>query len=702
MSSSLGQAVLELSTDDKKLNAGLRSAETRAQKVGKRLGGIGRKMSAGLTLPILAFGAAAFASANKIDEAFATIRTGTGATGDKLAGLQESFRTVFKNVPADAAAVASALAATNTMLDLTGQALEDVTKTALEAGKALGIDAAKLIEDTAKVLSIFNLEATEAERVMDAMFVVSQTTGIEMGALSSQLQSFGPVLANMGFSLTETTVIFGQLNTAGIDVTRVMPGINAWMRRTAAGAEGFSEAIADANKELTEETASLEKNQARTQRLMQQLTVLNARMSTFGDKTKDATRISAEFKRENLIAEIRKLRDEAEQGAGRVGIFSKALEGLQKKSQEAAGETIDLRKEFEKIIKEIAETEDRTEALNIATEAFGAEGAQRLLVAIKDGTFNIEEMTAALGDSEGAILTNADATRTASERLAIFKNNAMLAVEPIGQRLVGALEDFLPLMMDLLGGLTKGIELFGKLPSGVQTAVIVIIALVAAIGPLLVMLPALIAGFTILLGPVGLIVLAIVGLIAIGVLLVKNWDTIKADAIRMWTQLKDLFRRGVGFIRDNWKLILAILIPGSIIITKWRAIFNVLMGFIEGFANAYVGAINAIIGGANRIQISIPRWVPQIGGNSFGVNIPRIPSVRLPRLAEGGIALEEQLAIIGDEPEAIIPLERLGNLGPTNQYFIENLFGVDDLEDFVTQANLNQDRRGGIAQFQVA
>lgn len=702
MSSSLGQAVLELSTDDKKLNAGLRSAESRAQKVGKRLGGIGRKMSAGLTLPILAFGAAAFASANKIDEAFATIRTKTGSTGDALAGLQESFRTVFKNVPADADAIARALAMTNNMLDLTGDALEAVTTTALEAGKALGIDASDLIEDTAKVLSIFNVEASEASRVMDEMFVVSQNTGIGMSALSSQLQSFGPVMRNMGFNLTETTVLFGQLNSAGVDVTRVMPGINAWMRRTAAGTGEFADNIKEAQKQLNDEVKSLETSTGKRQKMSEALAILNAKMAAFGDRTSEATKLAAEFKKAELEKNLAAISEQIIIGEDRVNIFTKALDTFVKQAGEASGETIDMKKEFAKLIKEIAETEDRTEALNMATEAFGAEGAQRLLVAIKDGTFNIEEMTAALGDSEGAILSNADATRTASERLTIFKNNAMLAVEPIGQRLVTALEDFLPLLLELLGGLTKGIELFGKLPSGVQTAVIVIIALVAAIGPLLVMLPALIAGFTILLGPVGLVILAIVGLIAIGVLLVKNWGVIKADAIRMWTKLKELFQRGVQFIKDHWKTILAIMIPGSIIITKWRAIFNVLMGFIEGFANAYVGAINAIIGGANRIQIEIPRWVPKIGGNRFGVNIPMIPRISLPRLAEGGIALEEQLAVIGDEPEAIIPLDRLGNLGPTNQYFIENLFGVDDLEDFVTQANLNQDRRGGIPQFQVA
>ena len=41
--------------------------------------------------------------------------------------------------------------------------------------------------------------------------------------------------------------------------------------------------------------------------------------------------------------------------------------------------------------------------------------------------------------------------------------------------------------------------------------------------------------------PVGLVILAIMALIAVGILLYKNWDEIKAFAIRIWTAIKDFF-----------------------------------------------------------------------------------------------------------------------------------------------------------------
>ena len=63
----------------------------------------------------------------------------------------------------------------------------------------------------------------------------------------------------------------------------------------------------------------------------------------------------------------------------------------------------------------------------------------------------------------------------------------------------------------------------------------------------------------------------------------------------------------------------------------------------------------------------------------------------------GGIAMAPHLAVVGDVPEAIIPLDRLASImggGRTMVFNVENLYGVDDLEDFVQEANLAALRRG--------
>ena len=63
--------------------------------------------------------------------------------------------------------------------------------------------------------------------------------------------------------------------------------------------------------------------------------------------------------------------------------------------------------------------------------------------------------------------------------------------------------------------------------------------LITGIGMLLTFAPAIGAAFTVLLGPVGLVIAAIAALVAIGVLLYKNWDEIKAKAAEVWQNIVD-------------------------------------------------------------------------------------------------------------------------------------------------------------------
>lgn len=87
----------------------------------------------------------------------------------------------------------------------------------------------------------------------------------------------------------------------------------------------------------------------------------------------------------------------------------------------------------------------------------------------------------------------------------------------------------------------------------------------------------------------------------------------------------------------------------------FRGIWNIIIDLLEGF-------INMIIGGLNKINVSVPDWVPEIGGKSFGFNLEPIS---LPRLATGTVVprqSREFAAILGDnnrETEVVSPLSTM-------------------------------------------
>ena len=70
---------------------------------------------------------------------------------------------------------------------------------------------------------------------------------------------------------------------------------------------------------------------------------------------------------------------------------------------------------------------------------------------------------------------------------------------------------------------------------------------------------------------------------------------------------------------------------------------------------------------------------------------------RIPALAAGGIVKSPTLAMIGERPEAVIPLNKLGGMGGGGteiHVHAENLYGYSDFIDAVRQANLEGGRLG--------
>lgn len=92
----------------------------------------------------------------------------------------------------------------------------------------------------------------------------------------------------------------------------------------------------------------------------------------------------------------------------------------------------------------------------------------------------------------------------------------------------------------------------------------------------------------------------------------------------------------------------------------FKDIVNGILSIAETMANGLVDAINRMVQSINSIKFDVPDWIPGIGGKSFGgFNIPEVPRVTLPRLADGGITTGATLAEIGEAGrEAVLPLEK--------------------------------------------
>lgn len=191
------------------------------------------------------------------------------------------------------------------------------------------------------------------------------------------------------------------------------------------------------------------------------------------------------------------------------------------------------------------------------------------------------------------------------------------------------------------------------------------------------------ASWLLAMGPIGLIVAAIIGLTA---LIIANWETVKGWFTGFWNWLKDVFTDAWNFIKNNWQTILAVLtgpigIAVGIIIKNFdqikaavQQVWNWITGAFSTIAaigtSILKGAVNSVIGFAEN---TINGFIRLINGaldaiNKIpGVNIGKVGELHIPRLAEGGIVKARPGGILanigeGGQDEAVIPLDQLDEI----------------------------------------
>lgn len=341
-------------------------------------------------------------------------------------------------------------------------------------------------------------------------------------------------------------------------------------------------------------------------------------------------------------------------------------------------DVIDILADFEKGLSSMG-TQQRTAAL---ATIFGAKTVTGINILLAKGSENLRKYREDLIASGGASRTMAEAMRQSiGNRLKVLRSGLTeLGLQFIDafqakgraaiEKIIEAVNDFD--MQKVIDGVEKTVDFFRRLfifvkknKGAIKGFITVLIAFKAAIiavnvvqaiqlglmavAPVLAFIKVimslaktegimktaqLLLNLAMTANPIGLIIAGITLLIAAGILLVKNWDKVKAFFISMWDGIKKAFAASVNFMKG------VMFTFADLILTVYGNIFKAIIqgaAKVGKFLGLDTSGLDAVVGKIEKAQASV-REQSFIGGRSEGAR----SEVREARTENARMSAEER------------------------------------------------------------
>ena len=559
------------------------------EEAGEKVAGVGKKMTVGVTAPIMAVGAAGLAAFSEVDEAMDTIIQKTGATGDVADRLSTSFENVGSNTHLELQTVGEAIGEVNTQFGFMDKKLEDSTDYLLKYADINNTDVSQAAIYARQSIEAYELSYDDLNDVLDVTTKTSQNTGQSVDDLMKKAIDGAPQIKQLGLSFDEGVTLIGKFEQAGVDSSTMLSKMSK------------------ASVVYAKDNLSLQDGLKGTID-----SILNAKDET------EALRIANEVfgkGSDKMVDAIQR------------GTFT--LDDLAKVAKESGGTVADT----------FAETEDPIDAANRAMNnakfalADVGESVQISLLPFFEMAIDALKSFKGWWDSldqgtKNWIITLAGIAAVIGPALVVI-GTLMSSVTKI----TAGVKD----LATVWSGLGK---LFGLSGGWFAVAVIAIAALVAGLVWAYNNVEWFRNGVNAFFQGVSDIAVEVFNFMG-GYIsnifggIIQNFQNFFNAGKRIFTGFIDFI---TGIFTGDWE-------------RAWNGVVNIFGGIFDMIAamakaplNTMIGLINAFLGGLNNIKI--PKWVPGVGGKGFSIST-------IPYLADGGHVLNGQAIVGEAGPELL-------------------------------------------------
>lgn len=632
-SGKLGEAAGKIEAQQKHLNA----VSGKITKVGKSMTKAGKTLTVGVTAPIAAFAAKSVQTAADFESAMSKVQSISGATGADMDLLSKKAQEMGGKTKFSASESADAFSYMAMAGWKTADMLDGIEGIMYLAG-ATGEDLASTSDIVTDALTAFGLSAKDTQHFVDVLAATSNNANTNVSMLGESFKYVAPAAGALGYSVDDVSTALGIMANSGIKAGQAGTALRSLLTNLAKPSKQVKDAMETLGVSLTDANG--------------QMKPMSALMSELRGKFATLT----EAQKAQYAAAL----------AGKTGMSG--LLAIVNASDE------DFR--------------------NLSDSISDCTGASKEMYDVANNNLN-GQLTVLKSTLESIMIT-------VGNKLTPVVKKVVDKLQEWGDKLKGLDDSQVETIVKIAGvvaavgplllGLGKTITVVGKVVKTVRTvrtAISTFSTVLSAANP------------TVLI-----VVAAVAALAAVAIVVYKNWDKIKplfekcGAAIKKfgdwckntmgkirdwfsqtWSKIKNGINEAHRKLRESTGVIGAVYtnihnkisaikqtFQGVIQFIKgvftgnwkaaWQGVVNIFSGIwnnlksvVKAPLNGVIGVVNSAIRAINKISVTIPDWVPGVGGKHIGFNINTIPF-----LAQGSAAFAGGPAVINERGGELVRL----------------------------------------------
>lgn len=518
----VGKIVLDADEFVNKMDSAMSKVESlgaKMQNAGQKISSVGSNLTKAFTVPLTAMGTASVATAASFEDGMLKVQSLSGATQEEYKQLSEAAKKYGASTAWTAKDVADAMG----YMALAGFDTNEIlasTSGMLSLASASGEDLATVTDILTDSMTAFGDGAGDASRYADVLATTQAKSNTTVGLLGEAFKYVAPLAGSYKYKLEDVATALGMMANAGVKGSMAGTSLSSIITRLGTDTDGCRGVI--------EEMGVAFYNQDGSARNLSDV------LKDLSDKTKnlDVEQKSA------LAKQIAGM--EAQKGLLAIlNQGSKAYEDLEGKIKSCGGAASDMAANME------SGMGGSLRSLKSALEGVSITLGEKLAPYVMKAAEKIKEFTTwfqNLDDKTQDMIVKCGLFVAAAGPVLMVFGKGVTAIGTLvtaGSKLIGGVGSIISVGKTLFSGGTKIVGGIGSMVTKIGSGLL----------PALAAIPA----------PVWVVIAVIGAVVAAGVALYKNWDTIKQKAHELkekigekWNQIKESTHELVLSIKEKW------------------------------------------------------------------------------------------------------------------------------------------------------